>query len=78
MSKFDTPQEALRHHVTGAIERGEKEPITARPMAVIDITVKNGIVEHVAVPEGFAITIVVHDWGDINDDSQAVHTSVWP
>lgn len=27
MPKFSTPLEALRYHVTGAIERGEKKPI---------------------------------------------------
>lgn len=28
---FNTPQEALRYHVTGAIERGEGEPIAGIP-----------------------------------------------
>ena len=28
-----TPQELLRHHVTGAIERGEKEAIVGQPTA---------------------------------------------
>ena len=30
-----TPQELLRHHVTGAIERGEKEAIAEQPIKFI-------------------------------------------
>lgn len=29
MKTFTNPHDALKHHVTGAIERGEKQPIVA-------------------------------------------------
>jgi hypothetical protein len=31
MQSFNHPLEALRHHVSGAVERGEAEPIVAIP-----------------------------------------------
>lgn len=47
MSKyFRTPMEALRYHVSGAIERGEKEPIVA--------------IESVEAAQGY--TVVSTEW----------------
>ena len=37
MPNFSNPHDALRHHVSGAIERGEAEPITAREESAEDI-----------------------------------------
>lgn len=34
MERFDNPHDALRHHVTGAIERGEATAIPALPMTL--------------------------------------------
>jgi quercetin dioxygenase-like cupin family protein len=36
-----TPLERLRHHVTGAVERGEAEPITERSV-LAEVIVLNG------------------------------------
>lgn len=45
---------------------------------IVEIVVKNGIVDHVILPKDVEIEIIIHDWGDIDDDTQAVKTSVWP
>lgn len=50
---FNTPQAALRHHVSGAIARGEAVPIveihplaTVRPGDRVTILLQNGIGRH--------------------------------
>lgn len=71
-----TPNQALRHHVTGAIERGEKQAIAAidnDPCGTATSMAADGIrgtlqaiaqvlmVDDVAAWEGFAITRVPHN-----------------
>ncbi len=54
-SGFDrlAPLDALRHHVTGAIERGEKQPITEKLAPC-------GMAERKLAPDGKAICEMVH------------------
>lgn len=50
-----TPLERLHHHVTGAVERGEKESITARPVLVEVINLNGQHLYKVTTNEGYLV-----------------------
>jgi hypothetical protein len=49
------PLARLRHPVTGAVERGEAEPITARPVLVEVINLNGQHVYKVTTNEGYLV-----------------------
>lgn len=64
MNKFKSPLEALKHHVTGAIERGEAKAISAVVTRVIyDLDLGWCVAdEDSIIVEGFCTEQDARDW----------------
>lgn len=58
MPEFNTPQDALRHHVSGAVERGEKEPIVEQ-RAAVDEHIEQAFIT-ISVPVDVRVDLVAY------------------